>query len=281
MEREELVAVIGDEGLPDSVAAALAVHARPAILLEAAGDPEGLGVTKGGGRPDLPTGAPWPTLPGRDHPFVFLLQVRLDELPNLGELPRDGLLSVSIGWDPTCGELDGPALVQLIDNDGSLEPVDPPSALVAEEELYGGLLREMALYPRHTWTVPRPTDLLRLESDLPRTKDWTGLEVPDGYDSEVHDYLVDALTSGQVSGGPEAQLLGWSRGDVEGTAGRHASRWDDDGPLARTPWRLLIQIPSANLVPSFGDGGTGWVSLPAEDLDTRRWNRTYSGGETL
>jgi hypothetical protein len=285
MRHEELAEIVGDEELPVPVATALLRHARPAILLMADGASGGFGTSKGGGRPDLPTGAEWPTLPGRDHPYVFLLQLRLADLPDIGELPRDGLLSVSIGWDPTCGELDGAALIRVVPDDETLRPVDPPPSLVGAEDLHHGLLREMALRPLQTWTLPTAADLLRLEPDLPRARDDYGGEIPEGYDHEVQAGLADGLTSGDTLDGPEAQLLGWAHageqgGSVEAHAGSAASGHDVEAPLAREPWRLLLEIPSARLIRSFGDGGTGWVALPAADLAARRWHRAYTGGET-
>lgn len=285
MHREELAEIVGDEGLPVPVTEALLRHARPAILLMADGAPARPGASKGGGRPDLPAGAEWPTLPGRDHPYVFLLQLRLADLPDIGELPRDGLLSVSIGWDPTCGELDGAALTRVVPDDAALRPVDPPPALVDAEDLPHGLLREMALRPLQTWTLPTAADLLRVEPDLPRARDDYGDEIPEGYDHEVQSGLADGLTSGDTLDGPQAQLLGWAHagaqgGSVEADAGLAASGYDEQAPLAHLPWRLLLQIPSAQLIPSFGDGGTGWVALPAADLKARRWDRAHTGGES-
>lgn len=285
MRREDLAEIVADEELPAPVAEALLRHARPAILLMADGAPGGTGVSKGGGRPDLPVGAEWPTLLGREHPYVFLLQLRLADLPDIGELPRDGLLSVSIGWDPTCGELDGAALVRVVPDDEALRPVDPPQALLDAEDLDHGLLREMALRPLQTWTVPTAADLLRLEPDLPRATDDYGGEIPEGYGFEVQAGLADGLTSGDTLDGPQAQLLGWAHageqgGSVEATAGPAASGYDTTAPLAREPWRLLLEIPSADLIPSYGDGGTGWVALPAADLEARRWERAHTGAET-
>ncbi|WP_210492601.1 DUF1963 domain-containing protein [Patulibacter sp. SYSU D01012] len=285
MHREELAEIVADEALPDAVAAALLRHARPAVLLMADGAPRAVGASKGGGRPDLPVGTPWPTLPGRDHPYVFLLQLRLADLPDLGDLPRAGLLSVSIGWDPDCGELDGAALVRVVPDGEELRPVDPPPALVATEDLEDGLLREMALRPLLTWTLPTATELLRLEPGLPRVRGAFGDETPEGYDLETQEALADGLASGDTLAGPEAQLLGWGHAgaqgeDVEAEIGRAASGYDDEHELARAPWRMLLEIPSAELIPSFGDGGTGWVALPAEDLRAERWDRAFTLGST-
>lgn len=47
-------------------------------------------------------------------------------------------------------------------------------------------------------------------------------------------------------------------GDVEGH--RPSEGLED------VQWRSLLELPSADLIPSFGDGGSGWVVLPASDL---------------
>jgi len=107
-----------------------AVHAaiRPAILLRTkeSSEPElSLGITKIGGRPDLPPEVKWPiyydhpklltaprpaTLPEESawplpwicKPLAFLAQINLAEVAKLGTLinwlPREGLLSIFSGW---------------------------------------------------------------------------------------------------------------------------------------------------------------------------------------
>src|SRR5262249_17695417 len=145
--------------------------------------------------------------------------------------------------------------------DADLASVQPPRALLIQNELVDGQLGEMALRPEVVWTVPSPPALLRLAPALPAADhDWIG-HMPVGFGPEEHYAVRGALLDGVVAvvfegrTDLQAQLLGWPAvgeqgGDIEGRGPRCEIDCEH--------WRILLEIPSAALVPDFGDGGEGW-----------------------
>lgn len=98
-----------------------------------------LGCSKLGGRPDLPSGAEWPTRGGR--PLAFLAQFALADVPHAeGEplLPNRGLLSFFYdtveqpwGFDPE--DRDGWRVLYW-ESPGQLDRVDPPKGAFGEQD---------------------------------------------------------------------------------------------------------------------------------------------------
>lgn len=163
--------------LPDELEAhraAIAATERPVVgisSVEAA--PEKAQRSQLGGLPWWPVGKPYPTAADGHTPLHLLIQLNLADVPDIGLLPRDGLLQFFIGADATFGcdfAHEGPAPgfhcafhADLVAKAADLEP----HVLLGPESspLDTPLAARSLLFSTVTMTVD-PTDF-RFETMLP------------------------------------------------------------------------------------------------------------------
>jgi hypothetical protein len=157
--RDDLLGLLRAFGLPEQ----LADGAEWGIALL----PRGRGRSRLGGRPDLPTGTPWPTSDGRA--LTHLATIVLSELPAIegrDRLPADGSLSFFADlteegelWEPVvAGEDDRVRIVGVSAGEETYQP-EPPEDDRDEDDVQA-VLRQRRIRFAPVLTIPEvPTDL--------------------------------------------------------------------------------------------------------------------------
>jgi hypothetical protein len=273
-----------DAGL-DDIAEELAALATPGLRLVYVDAEAAVGASKLGGLPDLPEDVAWPHAkwPGHeDEAMTFFGQVALIDLDaSVWPGPRQGLLSFFCHQDRNHWGVDtgGSARVLVVPAGAKLSRRARPVGL-GEEFVLG----EAPVTARPELTMPAigvdVADVL-----VPFEFGWGHRR----YSQEeaycaMHDRLCEA--HGGLPRRPDHRILGWPR-HVQGDAmpGVVLMHFDDNGIRyasgdleAHAPdWRLLLQIESdRRLGASFGDGGTLFFGVPAEDLKVGRFDRVQA-----
>lgn len=251
-------------------------------------EPKGIGSTRFGGRPDLPSGFAWPT--GDGGPLAFLGQIDLAEVHPFDierRLPEHGVLTFFVdvanppwGFDPLHRRQ---FAVNFFPDQFKLERRDFPSKIKSENRL--GRSRHVSPYSR--W-------MLGLADGFERHR--LGLPQPGTERNAWEDSLqsLDSTLSAPFIPVGTHQLLGWPDGlhdapwhrltCASASAGFHSGRgfdskhpdfkrWADDA----VTWRCLLQVGSDDALYglSWGDGGTLAFLIRDRDLRQRCFDRYW------
>ena len=289
-------------------ASLLSGAARPAVDLRAAAPPPGAppptGVSKFGGRPDLPPGFDWPVNTNADgggRPLDFLLQVHLaGAAPHAppGELAAAGLLTFFYDacdqpWGHRPDELGGYRVVHHLSAAGFVPTPRPPDVgeLRPSERFEPLAERPITFRPRMTFPDPysRPGRRLRdaLEAGGASGKERDAL----------HDLLAElnAPPGPRVRGGdrvPDHHLLGHSANvqfGMEQSAAETMAGLDGAGepwpgldpgdprfaPSGPDDWALLLQLDSDPYVGRWGDDGRLFWWVRRADAVAGRFDRVW------
>lgn len=287
MDENELRRLIGRTRLAPSAESLLGL-ARPAIhlrrqLLE---DSDlGVGVSKLGGKPDLPPDFVWPSHGG--IPLAFLAQLRFEELaphdPE-GVLPTRGLLSIFLGLAPQPSGLDFEergrwvvAYHRAVPSD--LARRDPPEEWLSFARTLApfwnsGVLQSCSVGPVPALTLPDP--------HAPEAEPFVAVSGR-GYRS-----LVASTRAGL---GPLHQVLGWPiivQGPVAEVCrsatggmpvqdrGESLPKMDEATYQNADEWRLLLQVDTDKAAGyEWGDNATLFFMIRPTDLRSARFGNVW------
>ncbi len=301
MDCERIVDIAFEVGLGD-VAKELSALALSGFRLIEVGDDQPVGPNQMGGRPRLPNGTQWPVVddgrPGAGTPMCFVAQIELADVPDR-LIPGNGLLTIWCDGDEPFGP--GAARAILSASDPNLSEYPWPADLPAESQRRGQIVElapELTLpgfgvYPALAleslgFGVFRDGDdiredaysrlLQRLEQEqFPEAFDGDALASPSWAEwtprSSAAIPVVDDWVRGPSHrlGGHANQIQGDPMLDcVVSYLGREGGPEDYNQharELART-WRLLMQDNH-----EYGDGGSLYFGLPADDLASGRFDR--------
>ena len=251
-----LHASLAESDLSHSLRGELAALARPAArLLSEPGAPTGLGQSRFGGHPDLPTDVEWPLHPGTGAPHPFLAQIDLAAVVGLTDqdLPETGHLlffydSVEQPWGYRLADREGFRLLHV--PDGDLAPQEGPDSL-----------------PPHRLTAAPGVSV---PSESSQALDWS--EEDDAY-LDWSDSTPDPTENHQLGGWPtviqeddmEAKASVLTRGEEY----RHGMEAEGD-------WVLLAQFASSEDGEwSWGDDGCLYVWMRREDIRDGAWENAH------
>ena len=265
--------------------------ARNSIRLNIGGEYKA-GLTKFGGRPDVPKGFEWCRYEGescfdgevKPRPLSFLAQFDLSEISQYdtdGLLPKTGLLSFFYEFETSCWGYDpkdkGCARVFYFEDMSELSPADFPDDL--EEDMR---------FPEYKITAVSEKSFQSYEDFLvqrdPRTSNWEEFESAQ-------------KSLGIEEPGERSKLLGWAdviQGNMTRECELVASRgyylgngWDNVTPQdrqeaeqwANRDWLLLFQLDcvldDGNFELMFGDGGRVYFYIRREDLEARNFDNVW------
>ena len=242
--------------------------ARGAIALRAtrAGGARSPGTSRFGGVPDLPPDLPWPSAGegeedegGAQYP-LFLAQINLAELPPVPEspLPDRGLLYFFVYDDQEACSLWHKVLYHP--GGGELRPTPPPE---------GGRVVRPFSQRRDALAPYRVSARPAISTPSYGTKPFKGLGLNEGGEDLTDDYflLQEELRRGGGPRGGQSQMLGYPY------------MTDTDFLSKRgEEWVLLFQMDSDQRVGiSWWDAGLLHVLVPRNNLEARRFDRTYAG----
>jgi Domain of unknown function (DUF1963) len=273
-----------DAGL-DDIAEELAALATPGLRLVYVDGEAALGASKLGGLPDLPRDVAWPHAkwPGHENEaMTFFGQLALSDLDApVWPGPSEGLLSFFCHQDRDHWGVDvgGSARVLFVPAGAKLSRRSPPADLGEEFVLDAAPVTARPELTMPTIGVHVADVLVPFEFGWGRRR----YSQDDAYIA-MHDRLGEA--QGGLPRRPDDRILGWPR-HVQGDAMPEIvlMHFADNGisyasgdPEAHAPdWRLLLQIESdRRLGASFGDGGTLFFGVPAEDLHIGRFDRVQA-----
>jgi hypothetical protein len=288
--REQIAELASECGFAD-IAEDLAALALPSLRLEYVdGGPE-LGASKLGGLPDLPIDVRWPHAkwPGYEHePLAFFGQIALAELDTaIWPGRRNGLLSFFCSQSPDDYGVDsgGAARVLHLAAGTELERREPPRELSDELQL-----AECPVAARPEVTLPTiAVDVADVLAPF-----GFGWDRPRDGQEDAYDELQQRLAEAQGfsvhrpdgSWAEQHRLLGWPRHVQEDVLPSLVLMHFNDNRIEHktadlqrhaADWRLLLQIDSdRRLGASFGDGGRLFFGVPADDLDSGRFDRVQA-----
>ncbi len=230
------------------------------------------GVSKFGGKPDVPEGFVWENYNGK--PLSFIAQFDLAEVTKYDTdklLPQDGVLSffyeletMEWGYDP---KTIASAKVYYFPPEKKLAPVEFPEELSEEYRL-----NEARIIMRRKTSYPSPSD----DIELPLSEDESD-EYFDLYDEMTPEY-PDA--SSKLLGHPEliqnpialqCELV--SRGIYTGSGYPEIT---DEIKKAAADWMLLFQLDSfdnEDCPLMFGDAGRIYWYIRKDDLRNKRFEK--------
>ena len=281
-------------GLQD-IADDLAALALPSLRIEYADVEPGVGASRLGGLPDLPADVDWPrTNWERSERMAFFAQIDLADLdPAIWPGPRAGLLSFFCWQSDEYFAVDGGDAARLV--------LTPPGAELrprgAPDDLSADLLLEpVAITFRPETTLPE----IAVHAAAALEPLGFGWEGPRSDQEDQYEALLERMASEQGFAptnpndrwAPQHRLLGWAQhvqGDVMGEIalaglgerGFELTREELDREGMR--WRLLLQIEADNRLgpnASFGDGGSLFFGVPAEDLEAGRFDRVQGASQS-
>jgi hypothetical protein len=287
--------MIRTSNIPAEVEAALQDSLRYSIRLHTAmatDDELELGVTKIGGRPDLPEDIPWPEW--RDAPLNFLAQIRLADIAahdlNSG-LPHAGMLSFFFdytNWGTQGREAEGSlATVLHIPEDVSLQRLTWPDVLDVRERYT----------PLAVTSFARELTVPGFDSPIIEQCGFTLDSLyPPGDTSEhamtarrIEDVMLDIdrfLHDTYDSRGCAHRLLGYGdeiQGGLESSWHWLAKEITATEPILpafsavqTVDWRLLLQVDSDENGMTWGDVGRIYYGLPRQALAARDFSRTIA-----
>jgi hypothetical protein len=269
----------------DDIAEELAALARPGLRLVYVEGEAALGASKLGGLPDLPEDVAWPHAKWTGHEseaMTFFGHVALGDLDaSVWPGPIEGLLSFFCHQDRDHWGVDsgGSARVLFVPAGAKLSRRSRPADLGEDF-----VLDEAPVTARPELTMPtigvHVADVLApFEFGWGRRR----YSQEDAYIA-MHDRLGEA--QGGLEGHPDHRILGWPR-HVQGDTmpeivlmhlnDNRISYASGDLEAHAPDWRLLLQIESDRcLGASFGDGGTLFFGVPAEDLQVGRFDRVQA-----
>lgn len=266
------------DGLGD-VIEEVAPHVRQAVRVSTT-TVESLesGRSRIGGMPDLAPGMVWPRRGG--VPLAFLAQFDLRDVARvMGEspLPRDGHLWFfydAKGWPSGSDPSDAGGAVVLFDPGGAaLEAAAPPADLPAKVRfpLCAVTMEQYDDIPdvgNEPWLQERLGDDARLEA-----YGETCSYLKSGWSTDPHTLLGFASPIQDVMEG-ECQLV--TSGITFKERGKEAARVKELETGARQ-WRLLLQVESdGNAKMMWGDAGSLYFWIREDDLQARRFDRTWT-----
>lgn len=261
LKREHAVQHAVAAGFGAADATALADACRPALrLVPGSGSDAPVGVSKIGGRPDLPPDVAWPI--GKFGPMTFCAQVQLSDTTALagveGWVSGDALLYFFVDVEPDSAEASG-GRVLTAPRERAVEreaPDNLPATYLFNDEA------PIALVP--VLTPPMSFDQgpdLEHDFDADSWKAWEGFYESLGCGQPI-------ITAGQH------QLLGnpWQVGSLDPVwmGGVRLATEDEDPDDADNPFRLLAQFTNdiaANV--EIADGGA--IYFVGRHSDFARW----------
>ncbi len=267
-------------------------NARNSVRLKIGSDlGSGAGLTKFGGKPDVPADFKWSYFKGEDsisgevksRPLSFLAQFDLSEISKYdteGLLPKTGLLSFFYECETSCWGYDpkdkGCAKVFYFEDVNGLAPAEFPDDLAEDlrfPEFKISACSEKSYQCYEDFLVQRDprTDLWE---EFENAEKSLGIEMP----------------------GERSKLLGWAD-VIQGNMTRECelvsrgyylgSGWDDIKPRdrqeaeqwANRDWLLLFQLDSVldddSFELYFGDGGRIYFYIRREDLAARNFDNVW------
>ena len=237
---------------------------------ELGSEPDTTGMTRFGGRPDLPDSLGWPV--GPDGPLAFLGQVAINEVLALdvdGVLPKQGLISFffnirNYAWGTDPSDRDKFAVVHSADT-RALRRQDFPDSMCDENRLMQ--VRRVTPYLR--WELPTADPLAAKTlgvGDMPSVSE----PARDVFTEKFWD-LEWSLAKPHIPVGKH-QLLGWANGISAAY-----------GPGCRRICEMCSRDPSTTEVggrPSDADGSQ-WRCLLQVGSDRKLYNGTWADGGTI